>query len=423
MKNGKRITAFILTFMLLLSLFTSCGSEESKNEDKSVMAEANMKADIAAIDSIEDALRLLRNYDEGSYECTARLKSSSESDGTESIDAGLKIYGDVEKDAMNASLELDLKTSELDISEKLENIFCIKDNKLYMNLDAVFSLLTNEKTDLGTFGLLMPETDSDEAEIYYSELVELTARFFSAVCEGLETEKSTGKYYVHIKGADDLKKAYGNALTWLESNKNDVVDLVYASKDYSNVVDVKKYASALIDEYYDDIVESVKLIASEFSENNSLGLVEMMLGSKESLKAQLENYIDEAYSQVDKSFDKSKLTKDIDDLLAEQKKQFDEGSDSLKEAYALLEKTDLTIGVELDGDAYTLSVSGKLPYEECMLDIDISAKYVQREVEIGRPANEKRLPEVVKYVLENREALAAAISSMSIGTLKNVKSY
>ena len=142
-----------------------------------------------------------------------------------------------------------------------------------------------------------------------------------------------------------------------------------------------------------------------------------------SLKAQLENYIDEAYSQVDKSFDKSKLTKDIDDLLAEQKKQFDEGSDSLKEAYALLEKTDLTIGVELDGDAYTLSVSGKLPYEECMLDIDISAKYVQREVEIGRPANEKRLPEVVKYVLENREALAAAISSMSIGTLKNVKSY
>ncbi|MBP3238267.1 MAG: hypothetical protein J6M24_04125 [Lachnospiraceae bacterium] len=412
MKKKKGVIAFVMVLILSLSMFAACGSEKARDNDENIMSEANMKADIAAIDSIDDAFKLLGNYEEGSFEYSFHVKSSSEAENVPGTDAKIKLYGDAEEGAMNASADIDIKSDGIDISKKFENAVCLKDERLYLNLGEILSELTGTQAELGSFGILMPETDSKEAQIYYGEILELSSKFFSAACEGLEVEKSTGKYYVHIKGANDVKKAIENILEWLENNKDDVVDLIYASKDYGNVVDLKKYASALIDEYYDDIIESARLIAAELGKGNNFAMVEMMLGSKDDLKKQLETYIDEAYSQVDDSLDKNRLAKETDEFIAGAKKKFAETADTWKEKYPYLEKTDLSIGIELDSDTYTLVFSGVVPSGKCLLNIDASAKYVQKQVDIEKPGNEMRLPEIVRYVIENKDKLSNALESV-----------
>ena len=138
----------------------------------------------------------------------------------------------------------------------------------------------------------------------------------------------------------------------------------------------------------------------------------MMLGSKDDLKKQLETYIDEAYSQVDDSLDKNRLAKETDEFIAGAKKKFAETADTWKEKYPYLEKTDLSIGIELDSDTYTLVFSGVVPSGKCLLNIDASAKYVQKQVDIEKPGNEMRLPEIVRYVIENKDKLSNALESV-----------
>ena len=76
--------------------------------------------------------------------------------------------------------------------------------------------------------------------------------------------------------------------------------------------------------------------------------------------------------------------------------------------YPKLEEIDLTLGIELDSDAYILSVSGVLPCGECCVNIEAKAKYVQKPVEIEKPDNEKKLSEIVEYALDNKEELLQA---------------
>ena len=407
MKTEKKIISFILSFVLCLTLFSACGSEKKKDEnaDKSLMETASKQANIAALDSLEDAFRMLGEYTEGSYDYSLSVWNTDDSKAE--TDVKIRLYGDSEKNAQNSSLEIDVNCEGKNYVKKLENFLCRKDNRLYIDLDKVMSLIIEKKTSFGSFGMLLPETDMKEAQIYYSEALEISSRFLAAACEGLEIEKNIGKYYVHIRGIKDLKLVAQNVFAWLENNKDDVVDLIYASKDYSNVIDVKKYAEALIDEYYDEICASFRLISKEL-QNGNMGMLEMVFGSKETLKNQVLQLLDEAYSDVDNAFDKEKLKKELDGYISELKKEYEENVDVIGKKYPKLEETDLTLGIELDSDAYILIVSGVLPCGECSVNIEAKAKYVQKPVEIEKPDNEKKLSEIVEYALDNKEELLQA---------------
>ncbi|MBR6274997.1 MAG: hypothetical protein IKR27_08345, partial [Lachnospiraceae bacterium] len=146
MKTEKKIISFILSFVLCLTLFSACGSEKKKDEnaDKSLMETASKQANIAALDSLEDAFRMLGEYTEGSYDYSLSVWNTDDSKAE--TDVKIRLYGDSEKNAQNSSLEIDVNCEGKNYVKKLENFLCRKDNRLYIDLDKVMSLIIEKKT-------------------------------------------------------------------------------------------------------------------------------------------------------------------------------------------------------------------------------------------------------------------------------------
>ena len=412
-RTYKKLTAVLLVLSLMLLMLTACGSAE-KTEDRKVKAKDSMDADIAAVDTLDDAIRLLKSFKEGSYDFGINLRTE---DGK--LNLNLKMYGNTNGSDMDASLRVDGAFGKESYTKELDDLFCIKDNSLYVNIDKALSFFTDKKTEFGSFGIVLPDTDKEQAAIYYGEILELSSKLIAAAFEGIELKKGNGSFSVRINGAEDVKLVIGNVLDWFEKNQDDLIDLAYSAKDYTNVVDIKKYAGKLIDSYYDDIVAAFGV----FGENSGTGGskipedIKNCLASKEKMKEAAEKYLDSLYSDFDSEFDKEEFAAEYKKDLEYLKQAFEQKKDSLAKAYPVLEKLDIVFMMEMSSDAYTVSISGSVPEAEGNSSLDVSFSFERKPVEIKIPDNVKNIPELAEYYAKNTETVNGIISDIE----KNVE--
>ena len=251
------------------------------------------------------------------YEMTTSMKSSDE-------DFEMVIYGKCDGNATTMSFEVESEAE--DINVKLEDFIITTQNMIYVNVDAVTSLLTESEAgsfDLGAYGVTgdwisielpegyeQPEYDFDEV---YDELDETYADYI--------VEKD-GKFVLEVADDEVLKSIIDTTAEFIGENSEQW------SKDIADAydeLDVEKMMKDYISDMIKDINESFELGISE---------------------DEINDYIDDAMEDMDSS--------DMEVSASEIKESLNDLKEELLDAKedATLDGTEVKITAYQDGKSY-----------------------------------------------------------------------
>ncbi len=409
--SSKGIIAWILALIMLF--FVGCGKDQG-TEKKKKEAEAD-KIDVSEVKSLEDAFNKLSDYSTGTYELSIKLDAPEEyaDDASRNIHGWLKVNGECDGNDQTAALSFGGSLSSVNVEKDYGKFLTLKENVLYVDLDKLANAYSDIDSDFGNFGFILPEINEEKLDAAGKKYCDLFTGFMTAAAEGLDEAEGT-KFSVKLSSVDDYKKLAGNVIGWLEDNQSKIKDAAKNASEIREIVDVEKYFNSLVDEYYDDVYDSLKYLSEtdipekfdlEIDENLDANIEEEGL-TKEDVRAELAESADYFYEYFD-DMAESAEAEDDEDIISELKEIYQESLDdgTWEDDLGFLDKTDITISLELSEDGYEFKAYGVVADDDYELNLDASFKFTLGAVSIDKPDNVKKISEIVKYCCENRDMM------------------
>ncbi len=380
----KKLLAMLLCLVLAFSLLTACGDDD---DDDSKGAKKNK---VEEVDSVSDAIEEITKNDGTG---TAVITMNCDVEGYGKINYEINCASDGKNMAMGLKMSVKSTNGEAitnglsEVSVDIPELIIIKNNSLFINLGDIVKV-----ADKYTDGQISQVVDTKKItwfEIPLPDDLDLAA--FKT--DSADAQKACLDLINDIIkcGEEDGKKAKFTKVEQLAAVMNVVADFTEktlpglvgkidsaAGIEAIGKIDYNKYATKLIDFYYNDAVKVVEAMGGDKRMVDQY--VDMIK------ETDLQQYVD-AYVEEAKEMLEDETAQLGDEEFKELAEQIREAAEEVKADTDSEGKFEMTVSADTKGSAYVVAAEAKVEAEGQKVSFDIEVSYDVSEPKISAPKN------------------------------------
>lgn len=398
MVKFKKFLAIIMSASLIFSM-TACSkdkdedekdketvsseSEEGEDKEDGKEGEGDKKDDEGGSSAadIYEALAKASEYDKGTYEWD--MSASADVDG-ESVDMSLAMDGVIDGTNMTMGLVFDMENAGETLSLDADELIIVVDGMAYINLDAALKAISDVDTEMGCYGLPLPEVEAADA----TEMTGYMEGALKALFTKVEAEQDGDTFTVKLETAEEYVEGIKALVAYLDENKDDINAAVKASADG---IDYKAYLIELVEYASEDIMGVCELMGSPITQDEIDALIDSIN----------EGEITESDVDLFENFDE--VVTQVEELTVEDMEEFLETTD-------LVTELSVTAG---DDFSYEFSLVGEKDNADV---ISVEMSYVitsDDSASVEAPENETTLTDALQYFVDNPDVMQDVVDGVN----------
>ena len=400
MVKFKKFLAIIMSASLIFSM-TACSKDKDEDEkDKETVSseseegedkdkedgkddEGDKKDDEGGSSAadIYEALAKASEYDKGTYAWD--MSASADVDG-EAVDMSLAMDGVIDGTNMTMGLVLEMENAGETLSLDADDLITVVDGMAYINLDAALKAMSGVDTEMGCYGLPLPEVEATDT----TEMTGYMEGALKALFTKVEAEQDGDTFTVKLETAEEYVEGIKALVAYLDENKDDINAAVKASADG---IDYKAYLIELVEYASEDIMGVCELMGSPITQDEIDALIDSIN----------EGEITESDIDLFENFDE--VVTQVEELTVEDMEEFLEEADLVTEL-SVTAGDDFSVEFSLIGEKDDADV------------ISVEMSYVitsDDSVSVEAPENETTLTDALQYFVDNPDVMQEVVDGVN----------